>query len=83
MTGIRFALMFYFYPVEGLLEVYEDMVEVLLVLQMFLKKRSRLLCFIALGNRRIVHYPLCIIVCFFFSPVVVPGLPFCSCVSCR
>ena len=28
------------YPIEGLLEVYEDMVEVLLVLEIFLTKDS-------------------------------------------
>ena len=28
------------YPVEGLLEVYEEMVEVLLVLEIFLKEDS-------------------------------------------
>ena len=46
MTWIRFVLMLYFFmvahkaacqhPVEGLLEVYEDMVDVLLVLEVFL-----------------------------------------------
>ena len=46
MTRIRLALILYFLhgclqscmpnPVEGLLEVYEDMVEVLLVLEIFL-----------------------------------------------
>ena len=45
MTWIRFVLMLCFFmqpkscmpnPVEGLLEVYEDMVEVLLVLKVFL-----------------------------------------------
>ena len=36
MTWIRFVLMLYFFPVEGLLEVYEDMVEVLLMLEIFL-----------------------------------------------
>ena len=46
MTWIRFVLMLYFFmvahkaacqsPVEGLLEVYEDMVEFLLVLEVFL-----------------------------------------------
>ena len=46
MTWIRFVLMLYFFivcpqsrmpnPVEGLLEVFEDMVEVLLVLEIFL-----------------------------------------------
>ena len=50
MTWIRFVLMMYFFmvahkscmpnPVEGLLEVYEDMVEVLLVLEIFLTKNS-------------------------------------------
>ena len=40
MTRIRLVLMLYFFimpnPVEGLFEVYEDMVEVLLVLEIFL-----------------------------------------------
>ena len=46
MTRLRLVLMLYFFmvahkaacknPVEGLLEVYEDMVEVLLVLEIFL-----------------------------------------------
>ena len=45
MTRIRLVLMLYFFtvahkaacnPVEGLLEVYEDMVEILLVLEIFL-----------------------------------------------
>ena len=45
MAWIRFVLMYFIYgcpqscmpnPVEGLLEVYEDMVEVLLVLEIFL-----------------------------------------------
>ena len=46
MTWIRFVLMLYFFlvahkaacqsPVEGFLEVYEDMVEVLLLLEIFL-----------------------------------------------
>ena len=50
MTWIRFVLMLYFFmvghkadmrnPVEGLLEVYEDMVEVLLVLDIFLTEDS-------------------------------------------
>ena len=49
MARIRLALMLYFFvvttklhanPVEGLLEVYEDMVEVLLVLDIFLTKDS-------------------------------------------
>ena len=47
MTRIRLALMLYFFmvasvanPVEGLLEDYEDMVEVLLVLEIFLTEDS-------------------------------------------
>ena len=50
MTWIRLVLMSYFFmvahkaacqnPVEGLLEVYEDTVEVLLVLEIFLKEHS-------------------------------------------
>ena len=50
MTCIWLALMLYFFmvaqkavcqnPVEGLLEVYEDMVEVLLVLKIFLTEDS-------------------------------------------
>ena len=50
MTWIRFVLMLYFFidahkaacknPVEGLLEVYEDMVEVLLVLEIFLTENA-------------------------------------------
>ena len=50
MTWIRFVLMLYFFmvankscmpnPVEGLLEVYEDMVEVLLVLEIFLTENT-------------------------------------------
>ena len=48
MTRIRLVLMFYFFmvsreaacPVEGLLEVDEDMVEILLVLEIFLTESS-------------------------------------------
>ena len=50
MTWIRFVLMLYFFmvahkaayqnPVKCLLEVYEDMVEVLLVLEIFLTEDS-------------------------------------------
>ena len=50
MTRIRLALMLYFFmvahraacqnPVEGLLESYKDMVEVLLVLEIFLTNDS-------------------------------------------
>ena len=49
MTRIRLALMLYFFvvttklhanPVEGLLEVYKDIVEVLLVLETFLTEDS-------------------------------------------
>ena len=50
MIWIRFVLMLYFFmgapqscmpnPVEGLLEVYEDMVEVLLVLEIFLTENA-------------------------------------------
>ena len=45
MTRIRLSLMFYFFmvahkAVEGLLEVFEDMVEVLLVLEIFLTEDS-------------------------------------------
>ena len=50
MTRIRLALMSYFFivahkaacqnPVKGLLEVYEDMIEVLLVLKIFLTEDS-------------------------------------------
>ena len=44
MTWIRFVLMLYFFmvahsmphPVKGLLEVYEDIAEVLLMLEIFL-----------------------------------------------
>ena len=45
MTRVRLSLMFYFFmvahkAVEGLLEVFEDMVEVLLILEMFFTKDS-------------------------------------------
>ena len=50
MTQVRLALILYFFmithkscmpnPVEGLLEVFEDMVEVLLVLEIFLTEDS-------------------------------------------
>ena len=44
MTWIRFVVMLYFFmiahPVEGLLEVYEDVVEVLLVLEIFLAENA-------------------------------------------
>ena len=49
MTWIRLVLMLYFFtcpqscmpnPVEDLLEVYEDMVEVLLVLEIFLTENA-------------------------------------------
>ena len=50
MTWIRLVLMLFFFmvahkaacknPVEGLLEVYEDMVEVLLVLEIFLTENA-------------------------------------------
>ena len=49
MTWIRFVVMLYFFmqpkscmpnPVEGLLDVCEDMVEVLLVLEIFLTEDS-------------------------------------------
>ena len=50
MTRIRLVLMLYFFmvahkaacqtPVEGVLEVYEDMVEILLVLEIFLIEDS-------------------------------------------
>ena len=36
-------------PVEGLLEVYEDMVEVLLVLEIFLTGDRMICCMISLG----------------------------------
>ena len=52
MIWIRFVLMLYFFmgapqscmpnPVEGLLEVYEDMVEVLMVLEIFSHRMRRL-----------------------------------------
>ena len=44
MTWVRLMLMLYFFmvahPVEGLLEVYEDVVEVLLVLEIFLTENA-------------------------------------------
>ena len=50
MTFIRLVLMLYFFmvahkaacqnPVEGFLEVYEDMVEVLLVLEIFFTENA-------------------------------------------
>ena len=70
MTRIRLALMLYFFIVAhqssmrnhavGLLEIYEDMVEVLLVLKVFLTEHSHV---------EDPHYgaPSCSKACLFFS----------------
>ena len=47
-------------PVEGLLEVYEDMVEVLLVLEIFLTKDSQ-------DEKLLCGAPSCSEACLFFS----------------
>ena len=69
MTWIRFVLMLYCFmvaqscmpnSVKGLLEVYEDMVEVLLVLEIFLMEN-------ALVEELLCGAPSCSEACLFFS----------------